>query len=1266
MNYHSQYTTVLFKYKKFKYRLDKAIRNGSFARYTYKKRQMLLKRLERLKRQLEQLSSKWKLAGAGAMAIGAMTISLPEAQAQQALKFDGSEFTVNEYTTSSQRYSDVATDDAGNFVVVWESEGQDLSSYGIYAQLYDNTGSKIGAEFQVNTYTASYQSKPAVAMDSDGDFVVVWHSYGQESGGGEGTGIYAQRFDNTGSMVGVEFLVNTHTTSYQRSPDVAMDSNGDFVVVWDSQGIAGEDGYGIRAQRYSNTGATVGSEFSVNTYTTSTQRDPSVAMDDVGNFIVTWQSNQEETDGNGIYAQLYDDEGTVVGDEIHVNTTETSTQGSPDVAMDDSGDFVITWDSSHAGGESRDVMLQRFDSSGNPVGSEIQVNDYDDSYQEDPAIGIDSDGDFVVVWQSRRQDGDQDGVFAKRYSNDGNISTVEFQVNTHTTSDQNSASVAVDADGDMMVAWTNYNGVGGQDIDAQRLDASAPVAPTDISLSSNMIADNSLPGTKIGELSATDADIDAITFSLVSGEGDDDNANFNISGNDLLAASFIDFEIQSSHSVRIRATDFYGLTYEESFTITVDDITEVVGPVGFIPDQVNTFEEDTQNAPSVAMDSDGNYVVVWHSWSQVSSWGVFGQRYDNQGNEVGAEFQVNSFTTYQQRNPSVAMNDDGDFVVVWDSNIQDGSNYGVYAQLYDNTANVVKSEFPVNSETSSNQRFADVAMDDAGNFVVVWTSSFQDNSSNGIYGQRFDNSGSKSGSEFIVNSHTTNDQQYPAIAIESNGDFVVVWESNGQDNSLQGVYGKRFTAIGGEIGSEFSVNTFTTGNQRTADIAMDDDGDFVVVWQSYQQDGDADGVYAQRYDKDGLTVDSEFRVNTESTNAQNNPRVAMNDDGDFVVSWDDRYYGGRGGESLFQVYVQRYNSAGVAIGTNFSVGPEELQYLTKSSIAMDNDGDFTVAMDGRDNDLTDSYEVFAQAYSNNVAPTALSLGSSDIDENSPIGSSIGVFTTDDINDLELRTLNFVGGEGDDDNERFGIEGGELVSNEVFDFEETQSYSIRVRTTDAGGLYIENSYIISINDINEIPVVEVNEGITVDQRDSQDITASDLLASDQDDATSDIVFTVTSLPANGSLFKGGTALAANGTFTQADIDGNLISYSQNGNDATSDSFTFTVSDGELTTEPEEFDITITPDPLGIEDDGIDITMYPTPTSGDLNIRLDNSYLGMVHVEVMDLSGKKLHEFEFSKESSVIDIPMNLSQLNPGVHVIEIRLADRIVSRRIIKN
>mgnify|MGYP001587285912 FL=1 len=88
--------------------------------------------------------------------------------------------------------------------------------------------------------------------------------------------------------------------------------------------------------------------------------------------------------------------------------------------------------------------------------------------------------------------------------------------------------------------------------------------------------------------------------------------------------------------------------------------------------------------------------------------------------------------------------------------------------------------------------------------------------------------------------------------MDSTGNFTVTWQSGYQDGSSNGVYAQRYNSSGVAQGSEFRVNTYTTGSQGGAPVAMDNNGNFVVTWQSYAQDGSHYGIYSQRYNSSGV------------------------------------------------------------------------------------------------------------------------------------------------------------------------------------------------------------------------------------------------------------------------------------------------------------------------------------------------------------------------------------------------------------------------------
>ena len=332
--------------------------------------------------------------------------------------------------------------------------------------------------------------------------------------------------------------------------------------------------------------------------------------------------------------------------------------------------------------------------------------------------------------------------------------------------------------------------------------------------------------------------------------------------------------------------------------------------------QVNTFTTGDQRYPSVTALADGGFVVTWSSDGQDGSgYGIYGQRYAADGTAVGSEFRVNTFTTSDQSYSSVTALADGGFVVTWSSYGQDGSGYGIYGQRYAADGTAVGSEFRVNTFTTNDQVYSSVTALADGGFVVTWSSDGQDGSGYGIYGQRYAADGTPVGSEFRVNTYTTNDQAYSSVTALADGGFVVTWSSNGQDGSGYGIYGQRYAADGTAVGSEFRVNTFTTSDQVYSSVTALADGGFVVTWSSTGQDGSGYGIYGQRYAADGTAGGQRVPRQHVHCNDQVYSSVTALADGGFVVTWSSDGQDGSG----YGIYGQRYAADGTAVGSEFRV-----------------------------------------------------------------------------------------------------------------------------------------------------------------------------------------------------------------------------------------------------------------------------------------------------------------------------------------------------------
>jgi len=359
----------------------------------------------------------------------------------------GPEFRINSYTANHQTLPAVAADGAGNFVVVWDSNLQDGSAYGVFGQQFNSAGFPAG-EFRVNSYTTDSQAAPAVAADGLGNFVVTWSSYAQD---GSGWGVFGQRFDSAGFPAGSAFQVNSTTASDQSIPAVAKDGSGNFVVVWSSYLQDGSN-WGVFGKRFNSAGVPAG-EFGVNTYTTSQQFIPAVAADGAGNFVVVWQSSLQDGSGFGVFGQRFNSAGFPAGSEFRVNSYTTNSQRRPAVAIDGAGNFVVVWQSYLQDGSGYGLFGQRFSSAGSPTGSEFQVNSYTTGRTMYPAVAADGAGSFVVVWQSDGQDGSSWGVFGQQFSSAGFRVGSEFQVNSYTTLEQQNPAVVADGAGNFVVAW---------------------------------------------------------------------------------------------------------------------------------------------------------------------------------------------------------------------------------------------------------------------------------------------------------------------------------------------------------------------------------------------------------------------------------------------------------------------------------------------------------------------------------------------------------------------------------------------------------------------------------------------------------------------------------------------------------------------------------------------------------------------------------------------------------------------------------------------
>ncbi|HHB80471.1 MAG TPA: hypothetical protein ENK83_01800, partial [Aliiroseovarius sp.] len=337
------------------------------------------------------------------------------------------------------------------------------------------------------------------------------------------------------------------------------------------------------------------------------------------------------------------------------------------------------------------------------------------------------------------------------------------------------------------------------------------------------------------------------------------------------------------------------------------------------PIQANTATADLQDTPSLAALAGGGFVVAWRDRSEGTQSGlddpslsaVRMQIFGADGAGIGGERLANSVVTGNQNAPSVAVLGNGQFVVAYgdfsqgvETGDDDTSSYAVRADVFNADGTRATGAVLVNTHTTSSQAKPSVAALAGGNrFVVVfndYSGEGADTSVGAVRGQILEADGTKVGESFQVNTAADSGQYRPQVAALADGGFVAVWDdgsrggdTGGDDVSSFAVRGQMFSATGARVGSEVLVNTITENGQQDVSVAALSGGGFIVVWQGHSsgQGGTNDdpdvAVRAQVFDDTGAKSGEEFLVNTTTAGTQGDPSVAELPDGRIVIAWMD-------------------------------------------------------------------------------------------------------------------------------------------------------------------------------------------------------------------------------------------------------------------------------------------------------------------------------------------------------------------------------------------
>jgi hypothetical protein len=483
---------------------------------------------------------------------------------------------------------------------------------------------------------------------------------------------------------------------------------------------------------------------------------------------------------------------------------------------------------------------------------------------------------------------------------------------------------------------------------------------------------------------------------------------------------------------------------------------------------VNTTVNGDQATPAIARSGSG-YVVVYANAGFISA-----QRYNVEGSRNGTELNLSASGTAGTEPVVVALGNGG-FAVAWTAATFDpatmNTTFEIRGRVFDSSLSPLAAEFVVNSQTSGNQGQPSIAAS-GDRFLVTWTDPSglgPDTSGSGIKAQLFSASGTRLGGELLVNTATVNAQSEPqVVGLANGGGFAVVWTDasrTGGDPAGTAITGQILDISGFPVGGPFLVNSQVAGNQQQPAIALLANGRFVVSWHDGSQaggDGSGLGIKAQIFNADGTKAGGEFLVNVETSGDQSAPATTALPSGGFAISWQD--LSGQADTSGPGIKAAIFDASGSRIGTEFLVNTSTFAVQAAPAIAGFAGDKLVVAWtdSSRAPGDTSGTAVRAQLFAASTAgPTDLALSTFAVREDAIEGKAAAILSSVGASNASF-TYSIV---SDSTGGAFGISGNRLIvlDNARLDADTSPGATLLLRVTDDNGNSYDESVALTITD-----------------------------------------------------------------------------------------------------------------------------------------------------------------------------------------------------------
>ena len=586
---------------------------------------------------------------------------------------------------------DLAANPKGEFIAIWK----DLHDGGVYVQKLSRKGNLNGPNIKITGEDANFfPFRPRIAMDNNGDFIVAWNYLDN---------IYAQPFFGYGSPIRNTFKVNKINGLFPSKPSqhsISIDNDGRFVIVWSVKG-------NIYGQAYNKSGIGILGNFKINQDEgNAAQSQPAIPQRNFGSFIISWTDYRNIQD---IYVQQFSNDVFVqaLGDNFNVNKNQgTLSQNNPEIAVDGSGNFIITW-LDYRLDKNFDIYLQRFTETGSPLDGAFLVTDNSTNVisPQGHDVAMDKKGNFVITWQHEEEGKNE--IYARFFTFNGALNKTYFKVNDD-TGDYNHWQSVVNffPDGRFVIVWTDTR-EGHQEIYGQIYNEEALPIGGNFKISNNDSINTqeqilSPPLNNCGNAIMEGGDQATIAIN--------ENGDFVVAWNDyrhtfydhctlvnivIYARLFTNEGDPLGSEIQITKEDYYNnqfnpsVVFKDSIFI-VSWYNDLIGTIllqrfnkdGDPLNEEMSFMEDEKDInrgkfPSFSMNVEGDYIIAWPG-----SRDVYAQRFSFLGIPIGTNFRITNTSTGYQDYPDIVLFNNKIYST-WIDNRTGETGFDVWANILD-------------------------------------------------------------------------------------------------------------------------------------------------------------------------------------------------------------------------------------------------------------------------------------------------------------------------------------------------------------------------------------------------------------------------------------------------------------------------------------------------------------------------------------------------------------------------------------------------------